>query len=1609
MPDNKVRIFVSSPADVDHERAIVKDIVARLTQEFLPYFEIEPILWEEEALTADRTFQAGLIQPSDCQIVLVVLWTRLGSPLPQEPYRGMTGTEWEFFDAVEGVGGAQRPEVLVYKKTNPKLVDITDPQATLAAIEERKRLEDFFQRNFFNADRTFRRAFRTFDSDAAFRDLVEAQLRKLLNRRIFVEKRGPGRAFDWRGSPFRADGPFDFGDERIFTGRETETRDLVNRLREQMESGWSFLLVSGPSGCGKSSLVRAGLLPRLVRPHQIEGVAVCRWCLVDPGAAADPLTALADSLSAREVLGEALEGMGIEPGLLRRSLKLEPALAAGQVRAALQGLTGAIREGMGENDATARLVVVVDPLEAALSASDAAPFAEALKALAECGVAWVVAVVRSDHLCALPRLGDLVRITDPRTWLSLEPPAGARIRQIIEIPALVAGLQYESQGGRSPVEQLESEAARLRHWPPLLEAALERLYRAHRVRGGGPDQLQEGAPEPAGYLTVAALQESGGLSGGVLRRADDLWERLDEDARAALARVCRALVTLEPGAGSRPVPRVGDLRTLEAEPAARRLVERLIEARLVVAEGVQDPVLLTPCHRPDYSLKGLLGRVVRQTREDWLVRGARSGAAAVPSVTQGTEADAEPNPEVVTDWESFRPTAILAHPVLIERWDPIRDWLRHGENREALRLRQQISRQAQIWKRTDCNREYLLGAAGYAAARRFADAYAAELEPAEAELVEQSTAYLGFQRRRNRLVRVTGSLMAVLLVVATVAAFWALDASHTATLNLQSSRLSAADLAIVRGNTPRAVVLALDAGEYLPRRALQTLSRAFTTNRLIALLHEGPPHPNAPFAAAADVAGERAATLDPAVGLRLWRLRGHSFAPEGSLMVPERHFHRVFYSAALGGFLALAPEGAWRLPELPGAGPDYPCGTEPGAAVALSPDGRLLALSHALARDSYAVCLIDLTRPGAVVFDGPVHTGQIRSLAFSPASTRLVTASGDGTAKVLDGASGAVLLTLPPAGAKIRPRRIGRAVFGPGGRIAIAATDPNLWVYTSDGALLRMLAEVPGPTGPRQVHDSAVQDLAFSPDGRYLVAADEDGQVVRWGIEDGSALNLGQHDQTVVSVAVSPDGREVLTASLDKTARLWDMGSGRELAVFSHDGPVDNASFVADGRRAFTVSAQDGTARLWSATPVSPLARQMPHAGHVWYLQFAPESTKGGLRLATAGFDGRVELWDFRPEDGEPISDKPVVLQGHSGPVRRVAFSRQGGRLVSASYDGTARVWDLGDRVTPPRELCKAEIAKGSGPARVQRALFDPLPAGRWVVTASNGDLPFALWDAQTCARIGDAGVLDTGGSAVQAIDTVALPDGALVAAGTDDGRVRVVRQRPDGAWELVCERTLHTLPVLDVALSADGSRVATASEDRWARVLTIDGCGGEHPRIANLAGHTDRVRSVRFSPRGDELVTASTDGTARVWRIDGTLKQVLAGHKNQVFHAEFSPDGRWILTSSRDGTVALWQSPASGAPPEADPYLILTADLGGVPYADFSPDGRFIAAAYWRNAARLWRIWAGADGIDSETLARLQAAWGRERANLVLIREAERFRRENRLDDLRGTEVIDD
>jgi WD40 repeat protein len=1614
--DARIKIFVSSPADVEHERAAVKEIIERLGQEYLPYFELQAVLWEEEALTADRTFQAGLTQPEDCDIVLVILWTRLGSPLPEEPYRGMTGTEWEFVNALDASSHSGTPEVLVYKKTAPKLVDITDATAASEAVEDRRRLDHFFQTHFFNDDNTFRRAFRVFESDAAFRELVETQLRKLLNRRISAERRAAAGVRQWRGSPFRADRPFDIGDERVFTGREQEIRTLLQRLEQRPAGCRGLLLLSGPSGSGKTSLLRAGLVPRLTRPFLFEHIGTVRCAVVDAGADAPPLiAAVAARLCAPEALGTPLAEFGLDAASLARLLISEPALAAEQ-------LASALAQFAKGNDAEtqARLAIIIDPLDPALeeSVADRDALLAALVGLASHPSIWVLGALRSD---ALHRLAPLVdRLIDPARptedqWLAVLPPPAARIRQVIEIPARVAGIELDTGGmgeGRSLVERVEAEAATLAAWAPPVQALLEAAYlHAERAAPPGGDVR----------LTAEHIQAVGGIRGIVLARGDALWARLDAATRGALPRLCRALVAVDSTGGARPEARRGDLDVLRSDADTKRLLDALVDARLVVAEGIEDRALLSRCDPPDLRLLTLFRGIWRQGREEWRLRRRRHNAdgASLPTPTDvqaaekgvpGNEVTADPTATAdeehqAPDWSSLRAVASFAHPALLADWAPVRQWLAAPQNRRTLALRAQLSRQARLWKRTDCNREYLYGEAGFALAQDFAKAHPDELEPLERDFLATSAANLAFMRRRNRLVRFTGLVLVALLLGALMAAAFAWQASRTARINLHKSLLKEAELHIARGNTPQAVINAIDASADLPEQAVRKLSLAFNGNRLLAMAPSAGPDPGDIRIPGVSADGSQLASVTPDRGAVLWRLSQGRYVADRNLGTDGLGVHSLVigYDEQI---LGIGTGGVWRLPAAADAPPLYDCGTGAGSPLALSPDRRFLAIAVADDASRHGICVLDLALPGRVVLHRLLREGEIRGLAFAPDGVRLVTASAAGRSHVFDVTAGRRLLSLPADGPLGRP--FNAAVFDASGdRIAIAAVDERVRVYQADGTPLGELSESRIGGSLIKVHRTAVRDAAFAPEGDFLVAVDDEGQVVRWTL-DGSeqAVVLGSHDLSVSDVEIAPRPAEhlagqylVLTGSLDHTARLWSLETSKPLAVLGHDGAVSSVGFHAGGRQLSTFSMRDGTVRLWSVDPVTRLGFQLNHPDHVWDLAMAaaPRALAPNgeaLLLATAGFDGGVRVWRYDRARERPEPELLRLLTDHGERVRQVSFGTSGERLASAAYDGTARVKNL---VT--EQACALEAAT-TPTGEVYNALLGPDEA--WLLTTANDpERPVRLFSIADCAPLAETPTLAHGEAPVQAAAILAVGASTLVATGDDAATFRLFLRDAEGGWHKGCELTADLGAIGDIALAQDGRVAAVAGADARAAILKLDPADGSCSLGRYLVGHAGRVYSVAVASDGQHVLTASLDKTARVWRRDGTPISILEGHQDRIYRASFSPDGRWMLTASRDGSIRLWRTPDASSPVTAVPlvqqeFLPLRASLGGVAAAAFSPDGHYIAGAYWENAAMLWRIWR--DG--GEVSKALRRRWGEDRARLALIREAYRFRADNAIVD---------
>jgi len=111
----------------------------------------------------------------------------------------------------------------------------------------------------------------------------------------------------------------------------------------------------------------------------------------------------------------------------------------------------------------------------------------------------------------------------------------------------------------------------------------------------------------------------------------------------------------------------------------------------------------------------------------------------------------------------------------------------------------------------------------------------------------------------------------------------------------------------------------------------------------------------------------------------------------------------------------------------------------------------------------------------------------------------------------------------------------------------------------------------------------------------------------------------------VEAVAFGPDGRRALSGSHDGTVRLWEIGTGTEIRVFKgHTDMVESVVFAPDGRRALSGSC-DHTVRLWDVETGAMIREFRGHAGGVWSVAFGPN----GRRALSGGRDGMVRLWDL--------------------------------------------------------------------------------------------------------------------------------------------------------------------------------------------------------------------------------------------------------------------------------------------------------------------------------------------------------------------------------------------
>ncbi len=1216
-------------------------------------------------------------------------------------------------------------------------------------------------------------------------------------------------------NPYKGLRAFAEVDAEHFYGRATLIQELFTQLSAPSDLA-RFLAIVGPSGSGKSSVAKAGLIPAL-RRGGLPGSE--NWFILDFTPGAHPW----------EELETALLRIAVNP----------PETLLNQLQDGDRGLLRTVRRVLPDDD-NVELVLIIDQFEELFTlVADEAVREQFFNGLVMAVLdkrsrLRVILTLRADFYdrpLQYVDFGDLLR----QRTVSVLPMTPDELERAITQPALQTGIHLEPGLAEAIIHDVGDQPGSL----PLLQYALTELFE-QRDRA---------------MMTHAAYEKAGGITGALARRADEIYEGLDEDGRAAARQLFLRLITLGEG--------------IEDTRRRVRLAE-LEELNITQTSSLQSPV----------------SNLVHEYGRHRLLTFDR-------------------------DPFTREPTVEVAHEAILREWPRLRAWL--DESRADIRLQRILAAATAEWLEAGRDEGFLLHGSRL---DMFAD-WAAEADIAltadetaclEASLTARQHQEIEEKARQQRELETVQQLaetekkraeeqtsfaqnlrrravyLSAALVVAAILAIIAIIASRQSNQNALAAQHQAAILLaseseaqLEQGFSDRAVLLALEALQNYPYtpQAEAALGRAVSYNRAWGQ-YMG--HETAVTSVDWSPDGDRIASTSSDNTVHIWHaatgetqriiplpegITGNmldmgltvKWLPDGKTlavltgdryMLGSQDYDLSLWDAATGKQIAAVEIANEAEAEQEGSGTTatFTHYTTSAALDVAKQNGQLASIGG---DNTALIWETDLTKP-VLTLTG--HEDDVNSIQWSPDESQLATASLDGTARIWDAQTGAELLRF-------------------------------------------------------EGHEGQVTTARWSPDGAYLATAGGDGQICTWITSNGEVENCIQSNAGQIwSLVWSADGSRLISGHEDSNIRIWDVASGQLLETLAgHDGPVVTLARLAEEEKLVS-GGGNKLARVWNIAP-STAAVSFPS-----WASLDPDWSGDGRYLALpmgdifAGSESPgIAIWDMQEET--------MITENLTSDMATYWWAAR------YSPDNT-RLLLRGSDVWPdilPKLLTASVIDATSGELLTTFSASDDenwlrdaswSPDGSQVAGAKiNGEIH--IWDYATGNLI--TTLLHGEGSFVNEIEW--SPDGSKIASASDDG----IAQVWDAVtWEHLFSLTNHEPPtfITMLAWSPDGSRLLTVAgnddlgaTDTTARIW--DAKTGD--QLLVITGHTRQVFWGSWSPDGSRIATASHDDTTRIWdAITGDELLLLDTPNFFGTYAKWSPTGEYIATSGYGQQAEIWR-----------------------------------------------------------------------------------------------------
>jgi WD40 repeat protein/uncharacterized caspase-like protein len=432
-------------------------------------------------------------------------------------------------------------------------------------------------------------------------------------------------------------------------------------------------------------------------------------------------------------------------------------------------------------------------------------------------------------------------------------------------------------------------------------------------------------------------------------------------------------------------------------------------------------------------------------------------------------------------------------------------------------------------------------------------------------------------------------------------------------------------------------------------------------------------------------------------------------------------------------------------------------------------------------------------------------------------------------------------------------------------------------------------------------HTSFIDNIAYSPDDKYIVTASGYQDAKLWDAATGSLLyTLNEISAGVNKIAFSPNGQFIAATRDDYTIRIWEVKTGLIYKKVSVSELVDDFSFSPDGKKIAIVTRSNPQLKIISLTDGKSVSHYTSWKGSLYSLQW------NGNSISAVCNNETIYVWDGNARL------KKILTTGLND-VEKSLLSPDGNYVAVVPEDHRITLW--------------WDIRQGSKRPGAYKGVIDSFDPSSGIASFINPDTTVTVLDISTSTvRYKFSGHRD------EITSAKISPDGHHLVTTSSDTTIII--------WDMkngkpVYPVKAHDSWIINAAFSHNNKYVATCSGDKTGIIWNVE----TGKKLFSLKGRNAFIRLTEISRDGTLLAASDLFNQVKIWDLaEGKLLHTFKGHASLIESAHFNNDGRLFITSDNDLNVKIWDNNTGKLVQD------LRGSEGTLSDAFFSNTGKFLA-----------------------------------------------------------------